>query len=87
MKSKIKSNFEKKYVKIKKDGEYIDVEIDEEANEERARRIEGLMLKDQLIDIFRDTEFKVGDQKKRIFEKVPFKQLLNYRIKKNNLFF
>ena len=45
------------------------------------------MLKDQLIDIFRDTEFKVGNQKKRIFEKVPFKQLLNYKIKKNNLFF
>jgi hypothetical protein len=51
------------------------------------RRIEGLMIRDQLIDIFRDTEFRVGNQKKRIFEKVPFKQLLNYKIKKNNLFF
>ena len=87
MKNKLKDNFKKKYIKIKKDGEYVDVEIDEELNEVRARRLEGLMLKDQLIDIFRDTEFKVGNQKKRIFEKVPFKQLLNYKIKKNNLFF
>ena len=87
MKNKLKDNFKKKYIKVKKDGEFVDVEIDEELNEVRARRLEGLMLKDQLIDIFRDTEFKVGNQKKRIFEKVPFKQLLNYKIKKNNLFF
>jgi hypothetical protein len=57
----MKKNFTKSYVKIKKNGEFIDVEIDEEANEVRTRRIEGLMIKDQLIDIFRDTEFRVGN--------------------------
>ena len=61
LKQKMKKNFTKSYVKIKKNGEFIDVEIDEEANEVRTRRIEGLMIKDQLIDIFRDTEFRVGN--------------------------
>lgn len=46
LKTKLKKNFHKQYVKVIKNGEQIEIEIDEEANEVRMRRIEGLMIKD-----------------------------------------
>ena len=44
-----------------KDGQQVEVEIDEEANEVKKRKIIGLMKKDQVIDIFREAEINVGN--------------------------
>ena len=63
----------KETFKVMKDGEFVEVEIDEEANEANVRKIQGLMVQDQVIDVFKDTVFKVGKANKRLYEKVPHK--------------
>ncbi len=77
-KSKVKSTVEK--IVIIKNGEEKEVEIDEEANEVRKRRIKGLMQKDQCIDLFMEAEIDVGKTKKRLYENIPHKQRLNYKM-------
>ena len=55
------------------EGEWTEVEIDEEVNEVRKRRIKGLMQKDQCIDLFMEAEIDVGKTKKRLYENIPHK--------------
>ena len=70
-KNEVKSNVEK--IIIIKNGEEKEVEIDEEVNEVRKRRIKGLMQKDQCIDLFMEAEIDVGKTKKRLYENIPHK--------------
>ena len=56
--------------KVIKDGNEVEFEIDEEANEVKKRKIIGLMKKDQIIDIFREAEIKVGNTQKRMYENI-----------------
>jgi hypothetical protein len=65
----------------------VEVEIDEEANEVKKRKIIGLMKKDQVIDIFREAEINVGKTKKRMYENITHAQRLNYKMNKNNFYF
>ena len=65
----------------------MEVEIDEEANEVKKRKIIGLMKKDQVIDIFWEVEINVGKTKKRMHKNITNAQWLNYKMNKNNYYF
>ena len=41
------------------------------------------MVLDQVIDVFKDTVFKVGKANKRLYEKVAHKQRINYKMIRN----
>lgn len=67
----VKKISKKNYVKVLKDNEEKDVEIDEAANEIAVRKIKGLMKKDQIIDIFKEAEVAVGKTMKRMYPNMP----------------